>query len=77
MIYELSELIPNDLMVSVSSFKSSSIQHDVHFLNYGPIYFKIDNKAGYTLGRGFLVTDRSLLQAVMSCTVFNSWMYND
>ena len=33
-------------MVSVTYFKSSSIQHDVHFVNYGPVYFKIDNKAG-------------------------------
>ena len=24
--------------------KSSSVQHDVHFVNYGPVYSKIDNK---------------------------------
>ena len=45
-------------MVSVSSFKSSSIQHDVHFVNYGPVYFKIDDKAGYASGQGCLVIDR-------------------
>ena len=56
-------------MVSVASFKSSSIQHDVHFVNYGPIYFKIDNKAGYALGRGYLVINRLLpKQPVMSCS---------
>ena len=38
-------------MVSVASFKSSSIQHDVNFVNYGHIYFKIDNKAVYALGQ--------------------------
>ena len=42
-------------MVSVSGFKSSSIQHDVHFVNYDPIYFKIDNKAGYAIGRGYML----------------------
>ena len=46
-------------MVSVVSFKSFSIQHDVHFVNHGPIYFKIDDKAAYTLGRGYLVIDMS------------------
>ena len=54
-------------MVSVASFKSSSTQHDADFINYGPIYFKIEDKAGYALGRGYLVIDRSLpQQAVMS-----------
>ena len=33
----------------VTSFKSSSTQHDVHFVNYGPIYFEIDDKAGHVL----------------------------
>ena len=37
LIYCLSKLVPNDLMVFISSFKSSSVQHDVHFVNYGPI----------------------------------------
>ena len=40
-------------MVSVSSFKSSSVQHDVHFVNYGPSYFEIDDKAGDALVRGY------------------------
>ena len=47
-------------MVSIIHFKSSSIQHDVHFVNYGPIYFKIDYKAGYVFGRGYLVIHRLL-----------------
>ena len=60
-------------MVSVSSFKSSSTQHDVRFVNYGPVYFKIDDKAEYALGRGYLVTGRYQGE---SCLVqpFGSWM---
>ena len=50
-------------MVSVASVKSSSIQHDVHLVNYGPIYSKIDNKAGYALGRGYLVIDRTTVSS--------------
>ena len=38
---------PHEFMVPVSSFKSSSIQHDVHFVNYCPIWSQIDDKAGY------------------------------
>ena len=53
--YYLSKLVSHEFMVSVSRFKSSSIQHDVHFVNYGPIYLKIDNKAVNTLERGYLV----------------------
>ena len=37
-------------MVLIASFKSSSIQRDLPFVNYGPIYLKIDNKAAYALG---------------------------
>ena len=56
-------------MVSFTSFKSSSIEHDVHFVNYGSMYLKIDNKSAYALGWGYLVTDMLLpLQAVMSCS---------
>ena len=56
-------------MVLIASFKSSSIQHGVHFVN-GPIYFKIDDKAGYALGRGHFVIDRSIPErAVMTCSV--------
>ena len=35
-MYSLSKLVPNDFMVLISSFKSSSTQHDVHLVNYGP-----------------------------------------
>ena len=41
-------------MVSGSSFKSSSIQRDVHFLNYGPISSQINDKPAYALRRGYL-----------------------
>ena len=53
-------------MVSISCFKSSSIQHHVHFVKYGPIYFKIDDKERYALGRGYLVIDRSLLRRAVT-----------
>ena len=59
LIYELSELVPKDFMDSISSFKSSSTQHDDNFVNYRPVYFKTDHKAVYVLGRGYLVIDRS------------------
>ena len=53
-------------MVSITSSKSSSIQHDVPFVNYGPVYLKIDNKAAHASERGYLQSDRSLPQrAVM------------
>ena len=37
LIYDLSKQFPNGFMVSISSFKSLSIQHDVQLANYGPI----------------------------------------
>ena len=43
LIYNLSQQFPFDFMFSVSSFKSSSMQHDVHFVNCGPIYDKVDD----------------------------------
>ena len=54
-------------MVSVDSFNSSSTQHDVHLVNYDLISLKIEDKAEYALGRGYLVIDRLLpQQAVIS-----------
>ena len=40
-------------MISNASFKSSATQNDVHFLNYGLVDFKIGDKAGGVLGRGY------------------------
>ena len=40
-------------MASIATFKSSLIQHDFHLVNYGPIYFEIDDKAGDVLWRSF------------------------
>ena len=54
-------------MVSITSFKSSSIQHDVHLVNYGPIYSQIDHKAGDALGR---VVSTSAL------SMFSSYNFN-
>lgn len=36
-------------MVSIASFRSSSINNDVNLVNYRPVKSKIDNKAGYPL----------------------------
>ena len=44
-------------MVSISSFKSSSIQHDVHFVNCVVMQSKIDDKITIALGRGYRVID--------------------
>lgn len=46
----MSVKFPNEFMVSDTSLKSSSIQLDVYFVNYGSIYSQIDNKAGCALG---------------------------
>ena len=45
-------------MVSIASFKSSATQNDVHFFNYDLVDFKIGNKAGGVLGRGYDVIAR-------------------
>ena len=45
-------------MILIASVRSSSIQHDVHLLNYGLIYSKIDNKTGSALGWGYHATDK-------------------
>ena len=37
LMYEVGKLVPKTFMVSVASCKSSSIQHDVRLVNYGPI----------------------------------------
>lgn len=35
--YYFSKHFPNEFIVSITNFKSSSIQTDAHFVNYGPI----------------------------------------
>ena len=42
LIYYLSKQFRNEFMVSVTNFKSS-IEHDVHLLNCGPITSKTDD----------------------------------
>lgn len=42
-------------MVSNASFKTSSRQHHVNFVMYGPIKGQLEDKEGYTLGRGHLM----------------------
>lgn len=46
----------NEFMVSVTSFKHSSIQHDVQFVNCGSIVSKIDSVC---LWQGYCVIDKS------------------
>ena len=42
-------------MVSIASFKFSATHNDVNFLNYGLFDFKIGDKAGGVLGRGYVI----------------------
>ena len=37
LIYHLSKQFPDEFVVSIDDFKSSSIQCDVHLVNDGPI----------------------------------------
>lgn len=53
-------------MVSITSFKSPSIWHQVLFINYGSISRKIDDKAGEALGWGWFVVEGLLLFSVKS-----------
>lgn len=50
-----SKLFPNEFMVSISNFKSPSIQYNVQFVNYGLIQRKIDDKAGYVSEWNYIV----------------------
>lgn len=59
LIYFLSSRFLNEFMVSVNSFESSSIHNEVRWVNYGPIYGKIDYKVGHVWGRGYLVIDKA------------------
>lgn len=43
----------SEFILSIISFKSSSIQHHVHFANYGAVKSEIDAKDGYSWGRGY------------------------
>lgn len=49
-------------MVSIASFKSSSLEHDVHFVNHGHIWSQIDDKAiSNFAGSSFLNVHISIL----------------
>ena len=69
---DLSNQFPNEFMVSATSFKSSSIQHDVHCVNYSPIQRDIDDKAGKSLGRSYLMIDK-LLSFIQSMVHSDKW----
>ncbi len=60
-------------MVSVASFKSSSTQHDVHLVNYGPVYFKIDHKAENVSGQDYLI--KSLLGVGCSLSLVRTFSF--
>ena len=48
-------------MVSIASCKTSATQNDVHFWNYVLVDFKIGDKAGRVLGRGYdVITSESV-----------------
>lgn len=44
LIYYLHKLFPDVFVVSITSFKSSSMQHDVHFVIDGTILSKVVDK---------------------------------
>lgn len=56
MIYFLSKQFLNEFIDSIAWINASSIQHDAHFVNQGPVYSKVDDKVGFALGRGYFVT---------------------
>lgn len=57
LIYIVSNYFPEAFMVSNASFNSPLIQHDAHFVSYGPICRQIDDKARCALGHGYCVID--------------------
>lgn len=56
LIYNHSKPFQNEPMVSIASFKSSSIQHYVHLVNHSPLSSEIVNKAS---GHGYLGWDEA------------------
>lgn len=44
-IYYLRKQFAHEFIVSVATFKSSPVQHDVHYVNYDAIMSKIGDKA--------------------------------
>lgn len=50
LLLDLFPQFPYEFTVANTSFNSSSIRHDVHFVDYGLIYNKIDEKGDYALG---------------------------
>ena len=48
-LHHISKQFPNEFMVSVAGFKSSSTQHDAQFVNLGSICNKADEIAGYCM----------------------------
>ena len=57
-ISNLSKRFQNVFMVSIASLKPSSMQYDVHLGHFGLPDSICDDKAGYALGRGYVVIDR-------------------
>lgn len=53
LINYLSKQSPNVFMVSITSFKSSTIQPDVYLVHFSQIWSKVDDIWGCTLGRGY------------------------
>ena len=62
LISNLSKRFQNVFMVSIASLKPSSMQYDVHLGHFGLPDFICDDKAGYALGRGYVLIDRLIDQ---------------
>lgn len=58
-IFYINNLFPNNGLNC--SFQPSTVQHGVHFVNWGPMYSKIDILAAYASGHGQLMIDKLLL----------------
>ena len=63
--YDLSKQSTNEFMVSIAGLKSSSTQHDVHYVNDGPIQRK--NRLAFR--HGCLLTDKWPAQHVRGSSV--------
>lgn len=58
-------------MDSIAHFKCSSIRDDTHYVHYGAIKSKIDDKAGYASGCGYFMKDKLLPGQPVSVSRFH------
>lgn len=59
LMYYFRKHFPNEFRASIVSFKSSSMQHGVHFVNFAPVYFEVDSIAEDALSCDYTPTCQS------------------